>query len=305
MNSPKVSIITPSFNQGSYIEETINSVLSQTYENIEYIIIDGGSTDSTISILSKYEGKVSAVISEPDAGQADAINKGLRMASGEFLTWLNSDDLLERDAIERCVNEFLENPGIGFVYGNVKLINERSVVVGMLNGEQVSRPSVFFNLDLPIPQQGGVWRRDVSNAIGLLDDQWHYVLDREFFLRICLNSDVRYLNETLGSFRLHHQSKSVSNGTAWISELPALYSKLVESSLWRTRMECRFTRMTVASAHINVAYMAFRRGYVGLGLKEVASAFKAYPMIFICGHIYSKPINKLGSLYRYIFGINK
>lgn len=140
MNKPRVSIITPSYNQGEFIEETINSVISQTYENIEYLIIDGASTDSTLKVIAKYSSSISKVISEKDAGQSDAINKGIRLATGDLITWLNSDDLLEPQAIEQAVSTFIEYPEIDFVYGDVKLIDEDSNQIGLLKGDRLELP---------------------------------------------------------------------------------------------------------------------------------------------------------------------
>jgi glycosyltransferase involved in cell wall biosynthesis len=124
---PKVSIITPSFNQAGFIERTIQSVLSQDYPNIEYLVIDGGSNDETLEVLKKYEGRLQW-ISEKDSGQSEAINKGYRMATGEILTWLNSDDTLLPGAVSKAVAYFDEHPDVMMIYGEGYIIDENDKV---------------------------------------------------------------------------------------------------------------------------------------------------------------------------------
>ena len=289
----KVSIITPSYNQGNFIEETINSVLNQSYKNIEYIVVDGASSDITLEIINRYSKFISKVISERDSGQADAINKGIKSATGDLITWINSDDLLEPKAIERAVEVFTKFSDVDFLYGNIKLIDEYSRPLSVLKGQQVTKPSVFFNLDLPIPQQGSVWRKCVTDSIGLMDEKWHYVLDREFFLRICLDHRVMYINQLLGSFRQHNQSKSIKTLEPWIKEMPLMYDALSKEHNWPYRQDSKITKKVIASAHIHSAYLAFSAGKINSGIKNIFSACANYPAILFCDHIYSKLVNKL------------
>ena len=292
-SSPKVSVITPSYNQGGFIEETINSILDQTYKNVEYIIVDGFSADCTLKVIAKYSASISKVISEKDAGQSDAINKGIRLATGDLITWLNSDDLLEPQAIELAVSTFIEHPEIDFVYGDVKLVDEKSNQIGLLKGQQIRTPDVFFNMDLPIPQQGSMWRRHVTESVGLLDEQWHYVLDREFFLRICLSHKVKYINRIFGSFRQHGQSKSVSMKEAWIMELPSMYEGLVKNPAWTFTGKDQIAKVVLASAYIHATYLALYAGKISVGITNLLRACGTHPLILLHSHIYSKPINKL------------
>ena len=124
---PLVTIITPSYNQGRFIRETIESVLNQDYENIEYIIVDGQSTDETLKIIKQYNGKLS-YISEKDNGQSDAINKGFKMAHGEIVAWLNSDDVYEPGCIKRAVREFEKNSRLGLIYGDGYILDEQGMI---------------------------------------------------------------------------------------------------------------------------------------------------------------------------------
>lgn len=296
MNNPKVSIITPSYNQGKFIEETIKSVLQQTYENIEYIIIDGASTDNTLDIINRYSKFVAKLISEKDFGQADAINKGIRAATGDMITWINSDDLLDPHAIEYAVAAFNDSPDIDFVYGDINLIDDHSNQVGFLKGLQVSSPSVFYNLHLPIPQQGSMWRKNVTNSIGLLDERWHYVLDREFFLRICIKHKVKYINQIFGYFRQHGQSKSVKMREAWIMELPSMYENLMKYPDWPYLKAEELSKKILSSSHIHAAYLALSVGEFNIGIKNISIACEILPSILLNNHIYLKPINKLKAL---------
>src|SRR4030095_6506219 len=132
---PLVSIITPSFNQARYIEATIQSVLSQDYPRIEYLIVDGGSTDETVEIIKKYEGRLAWSVSEQDQGQTDAINKGFGHTNGQILAWLNSDDTYEPGAVSAAVKYLLDHPDVGMVYGDCNFINEDGRVIGKFGSD--------------------------------------------------------------------------------------------------------------------------------------------------------------------------
>ncbi len=178
---PIVSIITPSFNQVDFIEQTILSVLSQEYPNIEHIIIDGGSTDGTLEILRKHNNKIKW-ISEPDKGQADAVNKGFSMAKGEILGWLNSDDTFNISALNTVVEQFLKNPDLAMVYGDAYYINKEGKIIGEYLTEDFSlkrladtcficQPTVFI-------------KTDVFKEIGMFDINLHTCMDYEYWIRV-------------------------------------------------------------------------------------------------------------------------
>ena len=229
MYNSKVSIITPSFNQAQYLEETIISVLNQTYDNIEYIIIDGGSTDGSASIIKRYDKKISFWISEKDQGQADAINKGFAQATGDYICWINSDDILYPHFVERMMNVFKEKPDIEFVYGDVEQGKDLEHKV-LRKGRKVTPRQVIRDIDVPIPQQVTMWRASVIKKIGVLDTRWNVLLDRDFFTRIVLNCKIIYIPECLAFFRNHEQSKSISQEFEWVRELPKYYHDLYNKS---------------------------------------------------------------------------
>lgn len=202
---PTVSIITPSFNQGNFIGQTIDSVLEQDYPSIEYIVVDGGSTDNTHDILKQYEDRIQW-ISEPDSGQANAINKGFGMASGEILFWLNSDDILLPGAVSRVMACFRENPAAGLVYGQCRYIDECGEVVGRFPTE----PFDFKRLAMFtfIPQPSTFFRRTAYEASGGLDETLRYSLDFDLWVKITRSHTAVYLPEILSAYRLHGDSKT-------------------------------------------------------------------------------------------------
>lgn len=205
---PLITIITPSFNQGCYIEETIKSVLSQTYLNIEYIVMDGGSTDNTIEILKKYKDKIK-YFSEKDNGQADAINKGFKMAKGEIIGWINSDDLLDGKCVELVVREFIKDNEVGLVYGNYVNINKDSVEMNVVKNGSISLYRLL-NIDAGLSQPGSFYRKSFVTQIGYLDEKLRYVMDYDLWIKLLKVSKIKYLDSTLAYFRLHDKSKTIS-----------------------------------------------------------------------------------------------
>lgn len=227
--NPKVSIITPSYNQGEYLEETIQSVLNQTYSNIEYIVIDGGSTDNSVDIIRKYEERITYWCSEKDNGQADAINKGLKWATGDLVCWINSDDILYPHFVEIFVNHFVSHPNLDFLYGDVEQGADAQHAT-IRRGEAIDYPTMLRTLRVPMPQQSTMWRRGVMDKIGYLDPQWHVLLDREYFMRIAQHCFIEYLPGVVAFFRNHENAKSIAEWHKWMPELEKYYTTLFEDS---------------------------------------------------------------------------
>ena len=214
----RVSIVTPSYNQGRFLEETIISVLNQDYPNLEYIMIDGGSTDNSVDIIRKYEDRLAYWVSEPDKGQSDAINKGFQRATGEILAWLNSDDIYLPGAIKAAVQFFEQHPDIDFVYGDFCLIDERGRVLFQRKEIDFDYKILLYGCNL-ISQPTSFFRRTVLDKIGFLDQTLDYLMDYEFWLRAS-NNGVRFkhIPNTLAAFRLHSTTKTVSERTKQLSE---------------------------------------------------------------------------------------
>ncbi|MCM8787000.1 MAG: glycosyltransferase [Candidatus Omnitrophica bacterium] len=214
-NFPKISIITPSFNQGDFIKKTIDSVLSQNYPNLEYIIMDGGSADGTISILKSY-GKKIIWRSEKDRGQAEAINKGLKLSNGEIITYLNSDDLLEKGALFKVGEFFKNNPDKLWVFGKCRIINEKEKEVRKLitayKNFFLKRYSYNTLLILNYISQPAVfWKREILETVGYFKEDEFYELDYEYWLRIGKKYQPGYIDDYLSSFRVHQKAKSGSS----------------------------------------------------------------------------------------------
>jgi glycosyltransferase involved in cell wall biosynthesis len=210
---PKISVITPSYNQGKYIEETIRSVLAQNYPNLEYIIIDGGSTDETLDIIKKYEPWISYWVSENDKGQSHAINKGLEKCTGEIFNWLNSDDWYLPDTFYEVATHFLKNPLIEVISGFENHITENgsieiskgtflaNTLEESIEWCQMAQPSTFF-------------RTRNFKQIEPVPEDIHYIMDGELWVRyLLLNGQKKILKiyKPLVNFRLHENSKTVSN----------------------------------------------------------------------------------------------
>jgi len=210
---PRVTIVTPSYQNGAYIEDAICSVLTQDYPNLEYIVIDGGSTDGSVDKIRAFENRLAYWISEPDRGQAHAINKGLLRASGDILGWLNADDVLLPGAIRRIVDRFNADPSINLVYGRVMYIDE---VGEPIHINTTTNPPVFslqtMVADRNVIQPGSFWRRRAMEKAGMLDESYHFVLDYESWVRLALTGAkfARLEGEPVAQFRRSRDSKTVS-----------------------------------------------------------------------------------------------
>lgn len=221
---PLVSIITPSFNQSAYLEATIQSVLGQDYPHIEYIVIDGGSTDGSVDILKKYEGRIAFWVSEKDKGQTDAINKGFARARGDILAWLNSDDTYNPGAVSEAVQFLNENPKAGIVYADCNFINEQGRVIGKF----ASRPTDYARLRrgyVHIPQQTMFFRANYWRELGPLDPSFYFAMDYDLWVRIAKHAPLHYLpGRTWANFRIHTSSKTnVNDERGWQEMLRVHY----------------------------------------------------------------------------------
>lgn len=217
--NPLVTIITPSFNQGEFIERTIQSIHSQDYPFIEHIVIDGGSTDGTLEILKKYEGKLKW-ISEKDTGQSNAINKGFGMATGQILAWLNSDDVYLPGAVSKAVKYLSENPGVMMVYGEGYMIDERDVIKGRFpfTEPKFDLAKLIYYGDY-ILQQTSFFRRSIFDSIDMLEESYHYTMDWDLFIRIGKRFTVGYIPEDIACIREHGTAKTAIGGKVRFREI--------------------------------------------------------------------------------------
>lgn len=206
----KVSIVTPSFNQARYLERTILSVLEQDYSHIEYMIIDGGSTDGSLEIIQKHANRLAWWVSEPDKGQTDAINKGFARASGEILAWLNSDDTYNPGAISAAVKFLQDNPQVGMVYADTDFIDEQGSVIGRFPAAQTDLTRLLRGY-VHIPQQAAFWRADLWRKVGPLDPSFYFAMDYDLWVRLARITELRYLpGQVWANFRLHASGKTIA-----------------------------------------------------------------------------------------------
>jgi glycosyltransferase involved in cell wall biosynthesis len=208
MSTPLVSIVTPSFNQADFLEHTIRSVLSQDYPQIEYMVIDGGSSDGSLEIIKKYADRLAWWISEPDEGQADAINKGLKRAQGEVVAWLNSDDLYWPGAVRIAIEAIARDTDLGLVYGNAisidgdgrpfnDMVFDQYSLLDLLEFRIICQPAVFM-------------RREILEQVDFLQSDFHYLLDHSLWLRIARVAPMLHMPRFLAFARFHPMAKNIA-----------------------------------------------------------------------------------------------
>lgn len=226
MKLPKISIVTPSFNQAKFIRATIDSVLSQHYPNLEYLVIDGGSTDGTVKILKNYGDRLKW-ISEPDQGQSDAINKGLRIAKGQILAYLNSDDVLALGALRAVGTYFAAHPDCDWVTGDCNVIGVDGQVLlshsWLIRGYKrlllkLYSPFTLRVVDNMLPQPSTFWSRRAYEQIGEFNKKYHYVMDYDYWLRLSRYYRPHDLGVVLSGFRAQPDSKSETSRDKLIAE---------------------------------------------------------------------------------------
>ncbi len=284
---PQISVVTPSFNQGSYIGKTIESVLNQNYENLEYFIIDGASTDNTKKILARYRDNPRVtIVSEPDNGQSNAINKGFKLATGEIFGFLNSDDTLKPGALARVADEIDVNNDKHIVMGRCEFVDENDKFIG------IEHPSYFYGhrrvLKIwkghGLPQPSTFWTRQVWEECGPMDENEKLVLDYDLFCRFSKKYNFHFVDQVFSTYRLHSDSitstmsdqERLTNavkvskkywGSSW---LPSFW--LLEAS-W---LKYRFNRKGRSANNINIAIDRWRRGHKKNAIfKLVPSALSA------------------------------
>lgn len=206
--TPKISIITPSYNQARYIEQTIQSVLHQDYGHAEHIVIDGGSTDGTPEILKRYEHLL--WISEKDRGQADALNKGLALAKGDIIGWINSDDYYHPNIFASLIEHF-SDPAVLWVVGNISYVDEQGALIAKNKSPEITYRRLIRNPDI-VRQQATFFRREFIKKAGGLDDEFFMAMDFDLWVRLAKLSLPKMVDHEMAFFRLHaHQKTGISN----------------------------------------------------------------------------------------------
>jgi glycosyltransferase involved in cell wall biosynthesis len=235
---PKVSIVTPSYNQADYIEETIRSMLLQGYPNLEYIIIDGKSSDHSVEIIKKYEPWLSYWVSESDRGQTHAVNKGFALCSGEILAWLNSDDTYEAGTLAAVAQKMSSDTSIDVLYGNVKITDEIGKVMAEVRSVPFNSQAFLYETVHIVAQSAVFWRRKMLVEVGDVNEALHYAMDRELLIRFMEHgANFSFIRKPLGTYRCHTQAKTSSEKSrAELLSIPQMtaVTKRTDYLFWRS-----------------------------------------------------------------------
>lgn len=222
---PLVSIITPTYNQSDFLRETIESVITQDYPRVEYLVIDDGSTDATPRVLAEYDGRVRSY-SRENRGQTPTINEGWQQLTGDIFTWLNSDDLLLPGALSTAVNYLREHPEVDIVFGDTMMTAADGTHIGRSQPRgRFDYREFVIKCENPIAQPSAFIRRRVVDDVGPLDPHFYYFMDWDFWLRAGVRHKIEYTPELLSTYRLHPDSKTVAQAAKAAPELKYLYDK--------------------------------------------------------------------------------
>ena len=224
---PRVSIVTPSYNQGQFIEETIRSVLLQGYPNLEYIIMDGGSTDGSLEIIRKYESWLTHWESKRDKGQSDAINQGWQLCSGEIMAWINSDDYYLPRVLNRIAESFVKNPYMGLIYGNIQIVINQGKPSAPIK-YRASTEKMLGELIIP-NQPACFFSSNLLAVVGWLDTSLHYVMDVDLFVKLMSNAPWYYIPYPLAVFRIQDMSKTGTAEERFASELLIVLDNIISN----------------------------------------------------------------------------
>lgn len=274
---PRVTLVTPSYNQGRFLEATVRSVLLQDYPDLEYLVIDGGSEDESVQIIEKYESSLTFWESEPDAGQSHAINKGWRRATGKYLWWLNADDMLMPASLFTTVRFLEDHPHIDLVYGDLIAIDETDHQINRFNYPDFNLASFILKYR-SISQPGTLLRKLAQESLGELDEELHFVMDREFWLRMALKGmTLAHIDKPVAYFRIHSQSKTQVGSDQAVKERYLCTTLSLKHP--NTPASLLEKKKTVwANTHRVCARVYMKFGDYSAALNEVGAALRLQPI---------------------------
>ncbi len=271
---PKISVVTPSYNQGQFLEETIRSVLLQGYPNLEYIIIDGGSTDESVEIIQKYEKYLSYWISEKDRGQSHAINKGFAKSTGDILCWLNSDDLFKPNAL-KCVVQTLKNTSRpAWMIGASEIIDQKSSLLRTRTVHEITNETLLIWYENWFPQQSTFWTRSMWEKVHPINEHLHYVMDLALWCSMFKLQKPFIHANTLSCYRYHQDSKCISDPRPMDAEMNTVISEFIKYIATPHRKD-------LSKKVIIHAYRYCRNRYYGKAQDLLANAIQLYPALLL------------------------
>jgi len=274
---PRVSIVTPSYNQGQFIEETIRSVLLQGYPDLEYIIIDGGSTDGSVDIIRKYEPWLAYWVSEPDRGQAHAINKGWARATGDILAYINSDDYYVEGAVSAIVEGFRVHPGVGLIYGTAIVVDETGREMRIWEAQPFDLKKMLAVTNI-VPQPAAFLSRAALEETGYLNEDLEMILDYELYIRIGMRFPAVCIPRVLAKFRDHSRSKTRTRFEVTARELIEFGASFFGRDALPADVAA-VRRATLSRYHyaLSVAYVSQGREQARRGLKPLIDSMLLSP----------------------------
>lgn len=228
MKEPKISVIIPSYNQGEYLERTLRSVINQGYENLELIVMDGGSSDASVEILEKYDNKIDYWVSEPDKGQTDALVKGFEKSSGDIQCWLNSDDLHEPDTLRRVAEYFRKHPEADAVFGSTVWIDSNDKPLRVHHEIPFNR-FIWLHTYNYIPGMSMFWKRTIYDRVGGLDVNFNLAMDADLWARFSHEGRIGHVREVWSRMRFYPEQKNRR-----LREASDLEDQLIRSREWGT-----------------------------------------------------------------------
>lgn len=298
----KISIVTPSYNQGRFIEECIRSVLLQGYPNLEYIIIDGGSTDETVDVIKKYEPWLAYWESEPDRGQSHAINKGLEKSTGELFNWHNSDDVLTPNSLATTAAVMVKYPQAGYVHGYRIIIDDKGIVRGDTKhsyGNKIAFLPELWTIVSELKagcQPGCLMNRQIVVEIGMIDENLHYVMDVDVLSRIALGNPPVYIPFPVVYLRVYSGIKSLQWNAQRAKERLIVANKIFSHPDLPSSVR-KLKRQSLVTAH-QFAW----QGYIGTKMYITALWHLLLDVFYSSGRGWA---NRLTNLHKYLINDNK
>jgi glycosyltransferase involved in cell wall biosynthesis len=283
MTGPLVSIVTPSYNQAPFLEETMLSVLEQDYPRIEYVVVDDGSTDESPEIIRRYADRLAWWTRQENAGQPAALNRGFAHTSGELLGFLNSDDTLLPGAVSAFVEAFGDDRDLLLVYGDA-LTRQDGREIGTLRARDWDPPELVRSGANPVPQQASMWRREAWELAGPFDEGSFFFFEYELLVRLSVHGRAKRLERPLATFRLHPASKTVEPSTAKAEDAARLADTFFTGTTFPSELRSH-ARRGRASYHLRAAFVYYQAGRIARARRQFLRALLLEPRAFSRLHL--------------------